>query len=423
MKVCLVNPPHPYLKQPTAQAPLGLLYIAASLRVKGIDVALVDLSDRYWEDEIDYLRADIYGITGTVLDRKPCIETAKKIKQKYPEAKIIVGGPISLTPDQIADPSVDSVVAGEGEHIFCKILEDFPRIQPHYNADRIIDLDALPFPARDMLLQKGGNVFAYNKNYKEGGSTVIITSRGCPYSCSFCASPGIWKRKVTLRSVDNVLAEIDEIVNKYKIYQLRFSDDTLTLDTKRLRNLCTGIKKYDVVWRASIRTKPNSIEMFQQMYETGCREVSFGVESADPNVLRILQKGNSVEDNYKGIVNAKKAGMVVRILFMIGTPGESASTVDQNISFLESVNSYYDTIALTNFIPIPGSGIAERPDAFDCSVTDTNIDNYNFYMWSPAGLNRWSSFIDLKGLDKKIFENNKKRMQQYVIESGKSNNG
>jgi anaerobic magnesium-protoporphyrin IX monomethyl ester cyclase len=423
MKVCLVNPPHPYLKQPTAQAPLGLLYVAASLRTRGVDIVVLDLSDRYWEDEIEYPQADLYGITGTVLDRKPCIETAKRIKQKYTQAKVIVGGPISLTPDQITDPAIDSLVIGEGEYVIHKVIEDFPHVQATYKADRITDLDALPFPARDMILHKGGNVFAYNKNYKEGGSTVIITSRGCPYSCSFCASPGIWERKVTIRSIDNVLCEIDEIVNKHKIYQLRFSDDTLTLDTKRLRQLCTGVKKYGIVWRASIRTKPNSVEMFKQMYEAGCREVSFGVESADPNVLRVLQKGNTVEDNYNGIVNAKKAGMVVRILFMIGTPGESISTVDQNIDFLKSINNYYDTIALTNFIPIPGSAIAKRPVDFDCTITDTNIDNYNFYMWTPSGLNEWTSFIALRNLDKKEFERNKRRMQQHIVESGKSNHG
>jgi len=423
MKVCLVNPPHPYLKQPTAQAPLGLLYVAAALREKQVEVLLLDLSDCYWEDQIDYPAADLYGLTGTVLDRRPCTDTAKRIKEQFPQAKIILGGPISLTPDQVADSAIDAVVAGEGEEVIFDVLKDFPNVQSYYKASRITNLDALPFPARDLTPHKGGNVFAFNKNYKDGGSTVLITSRGCPYSCAFCASPGIWNRKVVLRSVENVIAEIDEIVNKYHIYQLRFSDDTLTLDTKRMRNLCAGIKKYDVIWRASIRTKPNSLEMFQEMHAAGCREVSFGVESADPNVLSVLKKGNSVEDNYNGIVNAKKAGMVVRILFMIGTPGESAETVDRNIAFLKEVNDYYDTIALTNFIPIPGSAIAERPLDFKCIITDTNIDKYNFYMWTPIGLNDWESFIELSSLENEVFENNKKRMRQYVVESRKSNRG
>jgi radical SAM superfamily enzyme YgiQ (UPF0313 family) len=423
MKICLINPPHAYLKQPTAQAPLGLMYIAASLREKNMDVTLLDLSSKYWEDPFEFPLADIYGITGTVLDRNPCIEVAKRIKSSNNNCKVILGGPISLTPELIQDKEIDSIISGEGERIIFDVINDYPNLRKYYKSQRITDLDNLPFPARDMINDKGGNIFAFNKVYKSGGSSVIITSRGCPYNCSFCASPGIWNRKVYMRSVSNVIAEIDEIVSKYRIRQIRFSDDTLTLDTKRLSSLCKEIKKYDIIWRASIRTRPNSTYMFKEMYESGCREVSFGVESADPNVLKILRKGNSVQDNYNGIVNAKKSGMVVRILFMIGTPGETEDTADRNIEFLQSIPESYDTIALTNFIPIPGSAISKHPSNFSCRITDTDIDHYNFYMWGPTGLNHWDSFIKLTNLDDEVFERNKKKMREFVLSSGKSNRG
>lgn len=423
IRVCLINPPHPYLKQPTAQAPLGLMYIAAMLKSKGVSVEIFDASSKHYTDQFSIPEAHIYGITGTVLDRRPCISMATKIKQQSPSAKVIVGGPIALTPEYLDSEFVDTVVQGEGEYIFLDILNDFPNVKQQYKAARIEDLDAIPFPARELMQNLGGNVFAFNKNYRKGGSTVLITSRGCPYNCAFCASPGIWGRRVHFRSVKNVIYEVDEIKSKFGISQLRFSDDTLTLREDRLHELCAELATRDVIWRASIRVKPNSSAMFNAMYEGGCREVSFGVESGDPNVLEFLQKGTTVEDNYNGIVNAKKAGMVVRLLFMIGTPGEGPNTAKTNIAFLESVKDYYDTIALTNFIPIPGSAIANDPNKFSCKVVDTDIDHYNFYMWGPAGLNRWDSFIELTTLDKHAFEENKKIMRSYVVNSGKSNHG
>lgn len=423
MKVCLINPPHPYLKQPTSQAPLGLLYIASALRAQKIAVDMLDLSHKHYQDKFNVPKADIYGITGTVLDRVPCITVARRIKDRYPTAKVIVGGPISLTPEYITGNLIDAVVQGEGEQIILDVIDDFPNIQELYTANRIQDLDTLPFPARDLIPNLGGNIFAFNKNYRKGGSTVLITSRGCPYACSFCASPGIWKRKVNFRSVENVLAEVDEIKDKYGITQLRFSDDTLTLREARLSDLCAGLAKRDVLWRASLRVNPNSVGMFQEMYTGGCREVSFGIESGDQRVLDTLNKGTTIEDNHNGIVNAKKAGMVVRILFMIGTPGETKETAEKNIAFLERVKESYDTIALTNFIPIPGSAIAEHPEKFACKVVDRDIDHYNFYMWGPDGLNKWDSLVELTDLDKEAFEANKQRMRDYVVSCGKSNHG
>lgn len=423
MRVCLINPPHPYLKQPTAQAPLGLLYVAAALKNKNIAVEILDVGDKYYKDSFQIPEADLYGITGTVLDRVSCIETSAKIKKQYPKTKVVIGGPISLTPQYLNSEFIDTVLQGEGEYSILDVIRDFPKLKALYKAERIKNLDVLPFPARDMIKNLGGNIFAYNKNYQEGGSTVLITSRGCPFNCAFCASPGIWNRKVYFRSIENVIEEIDEVIGQFGITQLRFSDDTLTLNSSRINELSDSLRKRHVIWRASVRVKPNSVDMFKMMYAGGCREVSFGVESADPNVLDVLCKGTTVADNYNGIVNAKKAGMVVRILFMIGTPGETADTVKLNINFLEKVKNYYDTIALTNFIPIPGSAIAKNPDKFNCKIIDSDIDHYNFYMWGPSGLNTWDSFIELTNLDGECFKKNKQCMRNYVINSGKSNRG
>lgn len=422
IRVCLINPPHPYLRQPRAQAPLGLLYIAAALREASVPVTLVDLSAHKYTEDFELPDAEVYGLTGTVLDRRPCMVVTEHIRRWFPTAKVVIGGPITLTPEYLGVP-VDAMVKGEGEREILRVLLDYPELKPVYQAERILDLDSLPFPARDMVPVIGGNVFAFNKNYLPGGSTVIITSRGCPYNCAFCASPGIWNRRVIFRNVANVLAEVADVIERFGVRQLRFSDDTLTLKRRRLSELCAGLKQRDVVWRASIRVVPNSLEMFQEMYDGGCREVSFGVESADDNVLRVLRKGVTAEDNRTAILNAKRAGMVVRILFMTGTPGETAATTDTNIRFLEEMKDSYDTVALTNFIPIPGSAIVSAPEDFDCDVVCDDVDRFNFYMWGPEGLNEWEEFIRLHHLDPDVLKDNKERLRQYVVQSGKSNTG
>ncbi len=423
-RVCLVNPPHPYLRQPRSQAPLGLLYVAAALRQAGIEPDFVDLSDRRYNEEYELPAADLYGITATVIDRPGVLAAARAAKcASGGKGVVVVGGPITLTPQHIESPEIDTIVRGEGERAVLDVVADLPRPRRLYEARRIRDLDELPFPARDLLSVQGGNVFAFNRQYLGSESTVLITSRGCPFSCAFCASPGIWLRKVTYRSVENVLAEVDEIIGRFGVRQLRFSDDTLTLRRDRLQALCDGLGRRGVVWRASIRVKPSDPEMFRAMYASGCREVSLGVESGDQDVLDRVGKSATVEDNRIACLNAKAAGLVVRVLFMIGVPGESTHTVDRNIAFFESVRDACDTVALTRFVPIPGSAIAMQPERYGARILESDIDQMNFYCWSGTEQAEWSDVVALDGLSLEQLRANRERMRAWVISSGKSNRG
>jgi len=422
-KLCLINPPHPYLKDPTAQAPLGLLYVAASAREQGFEVEFVDLSDKHFKDYFDLPEADIYGITGTVLDRTPIHIVAKQIKKN--RRAVIVGGPIALSPEHLDRKLIDSIVVGEGERIILKILQDYPRLKPKYVADRIEDLDNLPFPARDLLGENlGGSVFANRKVYFEGGSTAFVTSRGCPFGCVFCASPKIWGRHIVYRSPENIVKEIEHVVETYGVRQFRFSDDNVTANRTRLMKLCELLKGKQIAWRASIRVRPNDYRMFDAMKEAGCTEVCFGIESADPEVLRTLCKGASVRDNRMAIVNAHRAGLAVRILFMTGTPGETKKTTELNMYFLDDLQEYYDTIALTNFVPLPGTGVAEQPLKYGCEILDDDIDKFNLCMWGPDGSeNDWPHLVRPVGMTLDDLTKSKRMMRDFVISIGKSNEG
>lgn len=424
-KTLFVNPPHPYLTNPDAQAPLGLLYVAASVRKAGYPVEFFSMSTVRDVSTVEIPEVDIYAITGTALDLPRIHELAKEIKHRYPKSIVVVGGPISISKEYLDMNLIDVVVNGEGEHVMLKILEQWPDVHQYYVAPRIEDLDALPFPARDLLGGKlGGDVFAGHQRFYGEQSTVISTSRGCPCICTFCASPKIWGRHVVYRSAASVIAEMEHVIRDYGVRQFRFSDDNLTCNIDKLTELCRFLEGREVAWRASIRVLPNSVEMFKMMKAAGCAEVCFGIESGDQDVLRALKKGTSVKDNRTAIMNAKAAGLIVRILFMIGTPGETKQTVQRNIDFFESVKTHYDSIALTNFCPLPGCAIAEDIEQHNCRKHDAwDLASFNVCMFGSEGRNQWKNFIIPNGLTLEELIENKRQMSEYVIKTGYINHG
>jgi len=214
---------------------------------------------------------------------------------------------------------------------------------------------------------------------------------------------------------------VDHVIDTFGIRQFNVVDDNATASKKRILALCKELEKRKVYWKATMRAKPNDMEIFKAMVAGGCREIGIGVESGDPNVLAFLNKRATVEDNYTCIMNAKKTGLVVRLFFMINTPGESKETVSKNIKFLDSVD--YDMISMTNFVPMPGSEVYNDPKKFDCRILHKDPDRYNTAMWLPTGPNISNDLIELDGLSLEELKRNRRRMYRYIQESGKSNLG
>jgi len=427
-RIQFINPPHPYLRQPKAQAPLGMLYVAAAARERGVEVALTDLSDRHWNDLgafDDIPEASLYGITGTILDRTPCHKVAAFLKARDKRCRVVIGGPITLSPKHIDSRLFDAYVAGEGEHVIMDVLRDYPMLKKKYVGRRIEDLDSLPHPARDLLGDDlGGDVFANRERYFEGGSTVFVTSRGCPFQCTFCASPKLWNRHLVYRDADAVADEVDEVVARYGVRQFRFSDDNVTANRDHLTRICDRLGGKEIAWRASIRVRPNDVEMFEMMRRGGCTEVCFGIESGDDEVLHVLKKGASVKDNRTAVFNAKKAGLAVRLLMMMGAPGETVRTVDRNIEFLESIRNHYDTMALTNFTPLPGCQIADEPAKCGAEILSDDVDKFNLCFYGPSGeKNDFPNLVRPVGLTLEQLTENKRRMVEYFTSTGKANQG
>jgi len=432
IKVCLIYLPHPYLNEPDAQAPLGLLYIASVLKEENYNVILKNYSSYTEEQAIkDLPQAEIYGITVTALELLQANEFAKKIKEKYKNSIIILGGAGAISDEYVDFNIIDSILKGEGELTINNMINDALSgyLKKIYIGTSISDLDILPYPAREMLEgKKGGNIFAFKKTYdktfkieyKNKGSTTILTSRGCPYHCTFCASPSL-NYKMRFREPQEVYKEIKYCLDKFKIKQYRFSDEMFTANKNHVEEICKLIKPLGIVWRISARVKPLSLDILKIMKKSGCFEISFGIESFDNDVLKGLNKGTTAEDNAKALEMAKSVGMTTRALFMIRTPFQSKNTVQRNIEWLKKVP--YDTIAVTSFVPLPGSEIWQNPDKFNIEILNKNLNDYNFYFYGSKGKNELKNIIKIKDRSLEEFNKESEYFRDWIEKEGKTNRG
>jgi radical SAM superfamily enzyme YgiQ (UPF0313 family) len=427
LNVCLIYLPKPYLKQPDAQQPLGLLYIAASILREGRSVIVKNYTSFSYPDLIaDLPQSLIFGITATSLEIPEVNRVSKLIKIKYPESKIIIGGPGTCASEYIDFDYIDSIVVGEGEEVIKEIMldVDINRLKSFYPGNQLgnqININKIPFPSRHLLKKQGGNIFAFDKNYKGTESAVILFSRGCPYQCAFCSAPKLNNNKVRYRNPGLVAEEIQQIIYDYGIYQFRFSDDMFTLSKKRVIELCDKIGKLGIFWRVSCRTNPIDEEMLQIMYDAGCKELSFGVESFDDNVLIGLKKNATAKDNIQAIDLAKKIGFTTRILFMIRTPFQTEATIQINKHYIERLP--FDIIACTAFIPIPGCDIWYHPEKYDIEILDRDLDKYNFYMYDQNGRRKIEPIIKIKNRSLEDFHKESEDFRDWIEEIGKVNKG
>jgi len=397
-EVIFINMPKPFLKQPDAQAPLGILYLASIMENIGVSVQVKNYAGYTDADALtDLPRANMYGITVVSMEIPRANMFARLIKIKYPDAKVILGGPgiFSLEALDWIEGSIDGVCAGEGERIVGKIYKDCLKgeVERFYRGEKVGNLDTIPFPARHLMEGKqGGNIFANNKQYMDGESAVITSSRGCNHRCSFCSAPSL-NPKIRFRSEDNVVSEIAHVMAEYGIKQFRFSDDSFTASKRRVLSLCEKLGPLNIAWRISCRVKPLDEDMLRAMKDAGCKELSFGIESFDDDVLNGLNKGTTGFENAEALHLADKVGFDVRVLFMIRTPFQTRNTVEKNQWWIRRVP--FTVIACTSYVPIPGSDVWNNPDKYGVEILSRDLNDYNFYMFGPEGKHDLKPLIKL----------------------------
>ena len=355
---------------------LGIGYLASFVsQNKDVDVKVIDTGVSTDKELSEFLQ-DEYDIVGFSITSRTYIEAIKisrKFRQIHPDVPIIFGGPhVSIMrQDILKDPVIDLAVYGEGELTLDEIIniirkensisnvEILGKIEGliFRNSDGVVvnpprplisDLDALPFPAHHLFPLE-----------RYEGKIPMITSRGCPYSCSFCASSQIWSRKWRPRSPKNIIDEIKYILNKFGTYPIDFHDDSFNIDLKRVDTLCDEFIKNNlkVPWGVrGVRADRINKDMANKMQRAGCTHLAIGVESANPEILKRIGKKETIEDIANGIKILRSAGIKVTGQFMIGNPGETLETVKESIEF---ARGHLNKVFFGTAVPFPNTGLWE----------------------------------------------------------------
>lgn len=397
--------------------PLGLAYLAAVLEKEGIAVRITDGSRgmslaQVMADLKTYV-PDIVGVSCTTPTFRDAIELAEAVRQALPEATIVLGGAhVTAIPQQaMLEEVFDVGVVGEGEITFLELVREIEdrgaldavdlgqisglafresgKVVLTPPRERIKDLDSLPHPARH-LLPPLSQYRPTPASYRKLPVAVMMTSRGCPYGCTFC-DRGVFGNYVRAHSPERVLAEIEELLGRYGAREIRFFDDTFTISRKRVETICEMILQRELRFPWTCLTRVNTVDpdLLRLMRDAGCWQVLFGLESGDPGMLKNLNKGSSVEQNAQAVQWALEVGLGVRGDFIIGTPGETLESLENTLAFTKRLK--LDYAHFNKFVPYPGSELFERLVAegyeFDTKNLPPIVDHAAI-LYVPDGLTR-----------------------------------
>lgn len=396
MSILLVNPPVNRLCEVEVNYyPLGIGYLAAIARARGHAVRLynsdlarepvtpmnneVRLSNHdlfvralgnedhhVWREFRDVLRQDkpeIVGFSATSASIMPCLKMARIAKEEC-GAVTVFGGmhPTILPEDTAADDAVDYIVAGEAEESFPALVEaignrgmarNIAGVGGHdsegyfYSPPGPLEknLDIYPFPDRDSL--------HYLDSHKKH-LQAIVTSRGCPFKCTFCAGRNMHKGLVRYRSAENVVDEIEMLQQRYDMHHIYFYDDALALKKSKITALCEEIirRKLNIRWSGFMRVDGVDGELLKLMKAGGCRTLGMGVESGSTRVLARVRKGYTREDALAGVRAVKQAGIDVDINIIVGFPFETETDLRETLDLIRELQVPTNINTLT---PYPGS--------------------------------------------------------------------
>ena len=387
MKVQLIIPPGGYFAERWSKGstmpPLGLLYIGAVLEKEGTDVRIVpaDMKKMSWgdikRDILDY-QPDFIGVTSTTENRFQSFKLIKLAKKTLPQALTLLGGPHAsmAAEDCLAHiPELDIVVRGEGEETMvelCRWHEDGKNFQAldsipgiSYRKDGngvsnparplIKDLDSLPYPAFHLVSFEEYNFTFPVPGKGELPAVNIMSSRGCPFNCNFCATPINWGRNVRMRSPENVIDEIEGLIEQYGVKVIFFYDDTFNVNTKRVERICDLIieRKLDIFWKCDVRIDLIDKPLLTKMKQAGLFHLSFGLEAGSERVRnQIIDKKVDVADFHNLVQWCQELDVIPNVFFIYSHPTETWEEAQETIKIIEHYGERIEaSIAILHIYP------------------------------------------------------------------------
>lgn len=409
VKVCLIRPSIvvPANNQTSMfTPPLGLAYVAGTVRAGGHDVSFIDgvgeaLDSRHEIGNECYLyglslddivkkipaNVEVIGVAcGFSFEWPTCRDLIAGIRKRFPEALLIGGGEhVTAVPVQSMEESeLDLGVLGEGEETALEIVNAFAagnidktsiegivykdtngKAVSNTRRARKRDLDSIPVPAWDITPIENYLERGFGFGVDRGRSMPLMASRGCPYQCTFCSNPSMWTTRWIPRNPDLLLDEIEAYQEKYKAVNFDFYDLTAIVKKDWIVDFCHKIEERGLTftWQLPSGTRSEAIddEVAGLLFKSGCRNLSYSPESGSPSVLARIKKKITTDSVIESISSSFSQGMNVKCNIIFGFPGETLKEVFESYRFIMrmGIAGAYD-ISVWAFSPYPGSELFEQ---------------------------------------------------------------
>ena len=350
------------------------MYLSAYLKREGHQVFVVDgllSSQREIMEKIKGEKADLVGISSVSWNWSRAKNFARLLRSEYPRLKLAVGGAhVNSEQGKVLEecPCFDYAFYGDSEESFCKVVSvlslgrkpglidgfayrDGNKIAASQEKAVIKDINTMLFPDRETL--GFDNYRPSPLSYRQLPATAMFGSRGCPYICTFCHT----EKYVRIRNAENLIAEIEQLQEKYGIKEILFFDDTFSVDKKRIFEFCNLILKKGirVSWCASVRADTITPQMLGLMKKAGCWRLLLGIESGSQRILDLMKKRITLPqmEHAVNIINA--AGIQSLGMFMFGFPTETYEEGLETIRFMKKLRLDYASV--NNLTPFPGTQV------------------------------------------------------------------
>lgn len=413
-KISLINPCFPYPKIDLSHSgrlltkyayiynrlnrqPIDLAYAASILRESSFEVEIIDanllrVDDDQLKVHLTRSRPETVIITTSPFESWACPyptikipqRTTRLVKEALPLTRVILIGPHGIVwprktlegisgadflihcEHEVIIETVVKAIAQEDQELLKK-LSGIAWRDIRTNEIRVIEgklfvnnLDKLPFPAYDLLPMAEYVKYGYIKSElftelgRKGNFSIVLSSRGCPYGCSFCIGPAVFGRKYRTRSPQNVIEELKYLYERFNVKLLRFQDLEFCLDKKRIMQMCQEIirEKLDIAWSCTTRFDSVDKELLHMMKKVGCYHINYGLESASENVLKKARKRINVKQTQRALLETSDVGIHASNNIIVGLPGEDMKTLSETLKFIKKMLKYEHVSFSGGTIPI-----------------------------------------------------------------------
>jgi anaerobic magnesium-protoporphyrin IX monomethyl ester cyclase len=393
MRFLLINPYYPISETPSP--PLGLAYLAAALEAAGVEVKLLDLvvfpySIKILESVLQDFSPDFVGATAVTMTFDAAAEVIKDVKHIDPAIRTVMGGPhVSFcAKETMRDlPELDFICLAEGEESIVELVRQADDgccwdavkgivyrqgTEIHSTGVRkeMLDLDAIPLPARSLIPL--GRYRALHMPIS------MTTSRGCPFQCIFCVGRQMVGPRVRYRSPEKVVDEL-EYLHGLKFHQINIADDLFTANKKRCLAVCDEIirRRLKTTWTCFGRVDMVTPDILARMKQAGCDAICFGVESANPVILKTIKKRITTEQVLEAVAMCCDAGITPHASFILGLPGETPETLKETTAFGKRLKDKGAMCGFHLLAPFPGTAVREESEQLGIRILTSDWSQYH----------------------------------------------